>query len=57
MDDVHFIGLIDAQWGYIRLHFPPQPKVGRKRVNDRQTISGFFIVLSQVVNMEYARPI
>ncbi|WP_416182781.1 transposase [Methanosarcina sp.] len=26
-------------------HFPPQPKVGRKRINDRQTINGILYVL------------
>ncbi|WP_082089377.1 transposase [Methanosarcina horonobensis] len=42
---MHFEELSDAQWKYIRFHLPPQPKVGRKRVNDRQIINGILYVL------------
>ncbi|WP_158024289.1 transposase [Methanosarcina horonobensis] len=42
---IHFEELSDAQWKYIRFHLPPQPKVGRKRVNDRQIINGILYVL------------
>ncbi|MDD3316749.1 MAG: transposase [Methanosarcina sp.] len=44
-DIIHFEELSDAQWKYIRFHLPPQPKVGRKRVNDRQIINGILYVL------------
>ncbi|MDP4228164.1 MAG: transposase [Bacteroidota bacterium] len=42
---MHFEELNNAQWDHIRSHLPPQPSVGRKRVNDRQTINGILYVL------------
>ncbi|WP_080936533.1 transposase [Methanosarcina mazei] len=42
---MHFKELSDAQWDYIHLHLPPQPKVRRKRVNARKTINGILYVL------------
>ena len=44
-NSIHFEELSDAQWDYIRSHLPSQPLVGRKRVNDRQTINGILYVL------------
>ena len=40
-----FEELSDSQWKFIRFHLPPQPRVGRKRANDRKTINGILFVL------------
>jgi transposase len=40
-----FQELTDEQWEYIKPHLPPQPRVGRKRANDRKTINGVLYVL------------
>ena len=37
--------LTDAQWEFIKPLLPPQPKVGRKRADDRKTINGILFVL------------
>jgi transposase len=42
---MEFRELSDAQWKFIRFHLPPQPKVGRKRANDRKTINGILFIL------------
>ncbi|WP_416182806.1 transposase [Methanosarcina sp.] len=51
-NSIHFEELSDAQWKYIRSHLPPQLKVRRKRINDRQTINGILYVLVTGVNGE-----
>ena len=40
-----FEELSDAQWKFIRFHLPLQPRVGRKRVDDRKTINAILFVL------------
>src|SRR5512136_710504 len=40
-----FEELSDSQWKFIRFHLPPQPRVGRKRADDRKTINGILFVL------------
>lgn len=40
-----FEELSDPQWKFIRFHLPPQPRVGRKRADDRKTINGILFVL------------
>lgn len=42
---MHFKELSDDQWNNIRLHLPPQPRVGRRRVDDRQIINGILYTL------------
>jgi len=42
---MNFMELSDDQSSFIRPHLPPQPKVGRKRANDRQTINAILYVL------------
>jgi len=42
---MNIMELNDDQWSFIRPHLPPQPKVGRKRANDRQTINAILYVL------------
>ena len=42
---MNFEELIDDQWSFIRPHLPPQPKVGRKRADDRKTINAILYVL------------
>jgi transposase len=37
--------LNDDQWSFIRPHLPPQPRVGRKRADDRKTINAILYVL------------
>ena len=43
-----FSDLTEDQWEYIKCFLPPQPRVGRKRAEDRKTI----IVLN-IVNLTY----
>ena len=38
-------GLSEEQWEYIKCLLPPQPRVGRKRADDRKTINGILYVL------------
>ena len=40
-----FRELSEAQWDYIKPHLPSQPKVGRKRIDDRKTINAILFVL------------
>jgi transposase len=40
-----FEELSDSQWKFIRYQLPPQPRVGRKRADDRKTINGILFVL------------
>jgi len=40
-----FSDLTEAQWEYIKCFLPPQPRVGRKRAEDRKTINGILYVL------------
>jgi transposase len=40
-----FEELTDRQWEFIKPLLPPQPIVGRKRANDRNTINGILFVL------------
>ncbi|RPJ75227.1 MAG: transposase [Alphaproteobacteria bacterium] len=40
---VYILKNFDAQWNYIHSHLPPQTKVGRKRVSNRQTINGILL--------------
>jgi transposase len=40
-----FRELSDEQWKFIKPHLPPQPIVGRKRVDDRKVINGILFVL------------
>jgi transposase len=40
-----FSDLTEDQWEYIRCFLPPQPRVGRKRSDDRRTINGILYVL------------
>jgi transposase len=42
---MNFEELSDDQWSFIRPHIPPQPKVGRKRADDRKTINAILYVL------------
>jgi transposase len=42
---MRFVELSDEQWVFIKPHLPPQPIVGRKRANDRNTINGILYVL------------
>jgi transposase len=42
---MRFAELSDEQWEFIKPHIPPQPIVGRKRADDRQTINGILYVL------------
>jgi transposase len=42
---MRFSDLSEEQWEYIKLFLPPQPRVGRKRADDRQTINGILYVL------------
>jgi transposase len=42
---VQFKELTDGQWDYLRLFIPPQPKVSRKRADDRNTINSILFVL------------
>ncbi len=42
---IHFKELSNAQWNHIHSYLPPQPKVGRKRVDDRQVVNGILYVL------------
>jgi transposase len=42
---MNFEKLTDDQWSFIRPHLPPQPKVGRKRADDRKTINAILYVL------------
>ncbi len=37
--------LTDAQWEFIKPLLPPQPKISRKRADDRKTINGILFVL------------
>ena len=40
-----FSDLTGDQWEYIKCFLPPQPRVGRKRAEDRRTINGILYVL------------
>jgi transposase len=40
-----FSDLTEDQWEYIKCFLPPQPRVGRKRAEDRKTINGILYVL------------
>ena len=40
-----FSDLTEDQWEYIKCFLPPQPRVGRKRAEDRRTINGILYVL------------
>ena len=40
-----FSDLTADQWDYIKCFLPPQPRVGRKRAEDRKTINGILYVL------------
>jgi len=40
-----FEELTDEQWEYVKPYLPPQPRVGRKRADDRKTINGILYVL------------
>ena len=40
-----FSNLTEDQWEYIICFLPPQPRVGRKRADDRKTINGILYVL------------
>jgi transposase len=40
-----FSDLTEDQWEYIKCLLPPQPRVGRKRAEDRRTINGILYVL------------
>lgn len=40
-----FSDLTEDQWEYIRCFLPAQPRVGRKRSDDRRTINGILYVL------------
>ena len=40
-----FSDLTEDQWDYIKCFLPPQPRVGRKRAEDRRTINGILYVL------------
>lgn len=40
-----FSDLTEDQWEYIKCFLPPQPKVGRKRADDRRTINGILYIL------------
>lgn len=42
-DDV--LRLTEDQWEYIKCFLQPQPRVGRKRAEDRKTINGIIYVL------------
>ena len=42
---MEFRELSDEQWKFIKSHLPPQPIVGRKRVDDRKVINGILFVL------------
>jgi transposase len=42
---MNFEELNNDQWSFIRPHLPPQPRVGRKRVDDRKTINAILYVL------------
>lgn len=42
---MRFAELSDEQWVFIKPHIPPQPIVGRKRADDRNTINGILYVL------------
>ncbi len=44
-NSIHFKELSNAQWDHIHSYLPPQPKVGRKRVDDRQVVNGILYVL------------
>ena len=43
---MQFTGLTDGQWNYLRPFLPPQPRVGRKRADDRRIINGILFVLT-----------
>ena len=43
---MQFTELTDGQWDYLRPFLPPQPRVGRKRADDRQIINGILFVLT-----------
>jgi hypothetical protein len=43
--DMKFSDLTDDQWEYARRFLPIQPRVGRKRTDDRRTINGIRYVL------------
>ncbi len=40
-----FSDLTEDQWEYIKCYLPPQPRVGRKRAEDRRTINGILYIL------------
>ena len=40
-----FSDLTEDQWEYIKCFLPSQPRVGRKRAEDRKTINGILYVL------------
>lgn len=42
---MQFTELTDEQWHYLRSFLPPQPRVGRKRADDRQIINAILFVL------------
>jgi len=43
---MQFTELTDGQWDYLRPFLPPQPRVGRKRADDRRIINGILFVLT-----------
>ena len=43
--EMKFSDLTEDQWEYIKCFLPPQPRVGRKRAEDRRTINGILDVL------------
>jgi len=45
---MQFIELTDGQWNSLHPFLSPQPRVGKKRADDRRIINGILFVLTKL---------